>query len=110
MSETRPHAGNFAAVVAELHRGELLDALDDELYDVVEAVERTGKKGKLVLTIEVSAPGRGSDQVEINAGSKATVPKDARLGSTFYDAGGRLTREDPRQAHMDQVPGFSGDR
>ena len=101
MPDPRPHAGNFSAVVADLHRGELIDQLDDEIAEVVTAVRETGKKGSLTLTISVSSPRRGSDEVVVNAKTKAVAPKGDRLGATFYDNDGRLQREDPRQTRLE---------
>ena len=101
MATPKPHAGTFSTAVADLHRGDLLDTLDDELAGVLDAVRETGKAGKLVLTITVKTPGQGSDQVTVGATTKATVPKMPRADSLFYTDGKRLMREDPRQSKLD---------
>lgn len=97
----RPHAGDFASVLSAAHRGDLLDTLDDELREVIDGVTESGKAGKLVVTLTVKTAKPGSDLIEIDATSKKTVPKAPRLASVFYDADGRLLREDPRQSRLD---------
>ena len=101
MATDRPHAGDFSTALAAAHRGDLLDTLDDELREVIDAVRESGKKGKLVVTLSVETSKPGSDIVELEWTSKATAPKAPRTKSLFYDGDGRLHRDDPRQAKLD---------
>lgn len=92
--------GLFANTVLELHRGDLIDTLNDELAEVVAACRETGKKGTLTLTLTVTSA-QGSDQVAVGAQVKSAPPKPTRLETLFYADGGQLVREDPRQTRLE---------
>lgn len=94
----------FNETLKQLHRGDLVDELDDALRQLVYAVQQTAKKGALTLTISVQPATKSSDveQVIVTAKLNETMPKPDRAPSLFYtDSEGGLLREDPRQVKLD---------
>lgn len=87
----------------ELHRGELLEELENDLTEVVAAVRKSGKGGKLTLTIGVKPASKGDTNVlTVEAAVKTTLPKPDRSASIFYATeDNQLVREDPRQLKLE---------
>lgn len=97
MSEqTRP----FAAITQELNKGKTHVELSQELQALVQAVQATGKKGTLTLTVTV-IPSKMDGGVELLDTVKTVLPKFDRSATLFYaDDDGNLTRHDPRQLEL----------
>jgi|SRR5690625_87599 len=94
----------FKETLDQLHRGDLSAELDDALRQLVYAVQQTGKKGTIQLTIAVQPATKTGDveQVIVSAKLKESPPKPDRAPSLFYtDRDGGLLREDPKQMKMD---------
>lgn len=90
----RPNA--FLTSIAELNEGITASDLDRDLRALVSKVRETGKKGQLVLTINVEP--RGADTVVVSADTKPKLPEDEKFKSIFYVGGsGELLREHPKQ-------------
>ncbi|ORE94118.1 hypothetical protein ATO13_08591 [Stappia sp. 22II-S9-Z10] len=89
----------FADVLREMHRGEFYDEVTDELGQLVEAVQETGKPGVLTLKIRVSPNSAGT--VKVAGDVKASLPQQPRGESLFFVSGtGGLVRHDPRQSDI----------
>ncbi len=85
-----------------LNEGGTMEDLATELRKCVAAVQSTGKKGKvqLSITIEPNGPTAISTKEEI----KATHPKSDAVATLFYvtpESG--LTRRDPRQPSLEMA-------
>lgn len=91
---TRP----FFDTARELRRGQFIEDCADKLQEVIAAVEETGKKGKLVIEIEVAPASKGQGAVTV---SDKITPKIPALpaGATimFVTNENNLVANDPRQ-------------
>jgi len=103
----------FAAVLQEIGGGKLAARVSAQLAELAAAVTATGKKGKVTVSIEI-APLRKADAntLVVTGASTAKVPEgeDASPTSVFFaDAGGNLSRNDPRQQQLPLI-GLPGQR
>ncbi len=92
---TRP----FAATLQEIGNGALATDLADQLQALTQAVQETGKKGTLALTITVAPikPGQ-ADTLVVTGEVKAKPPVGENPSAVFFpDAEGNLRRDDPNQ-------------
>jgi hypothetical protein len=88
----------FADVLNDMRRGEVLDRAAVELQDLVRAVATHGKKGKLVLTIDVAPMKGDSNALVVGAQVKTTPPIGGPAEAVFFaDTDHNLVRDDPRQ-------------
>jgi hypothetical protein len=91
----------FASVLLEIGKGRLHARLSEQLAEICAAVTETGKKGQLVLKIEVKPlPKADKNTLVVTGSSAAKAPEsdDASPTSVFFaDDAGNLTRNDPRQ-------------
>lgn len=89
---------DFAVTLAQLAKGKTNRRLSDELRDVVAAVTKTGKAGKVTLTINIKPQKNVPGAVIVTEASKATAPVFDQQGAIFYATeDGDLVRDDPRQ-------------
>lgn len=87
----------FATILQQINNGMVAHELADHMQALVAAVVDLRRKGKLVLTIEVS-PRKGMDAaLNVAASSALTLPKPEPVEDVFFADGGNLTRDDPRQ-------------
>ncbi len=95
---------NFVETLALIRDGQLVIQATDELQDVITAVVEHGKKGSLTLKLMIEP--NGDNAVTITSEVKATVPKPGVGKAIFFaDQGGNLSRRDPRQRDIDDIPG-----
>lgn len=95
LAEPRP----FTGFIQEQRRGALHQELSEALAETVAAVTEFGKKGKIVLTLEISS--EGDQMVKIRDGLKVTKPEGEKGASLFYtDGNGFVSRTDPRQTEL----------
>lgn len=91
----------FASVLLEIGKGRLHTRLSEQLAEICAAVTETGKKGQLVIKIEVKPlPKADKNTLVVTGSSAAKTPEsdDASPTSVFFaDDAGNLTRNDPRQ-------------
>lgn len=95
-------ATEFGSVLIDLDRGKVHDDATTRLADLIEAVARTGDKGKLTLTVEVEPqdPKTFADTgvLLISGKVEAKLPVPTRAPSIFYADGLRkITRDDPHR-------------
>lgn len=91
--QTRP----FADILLALNRGRTHHELSTGMQQLVAAVEDTGKKGSISLTITV-APTKSEGVLEVTETVGVKAPTHSRAASLFYaDDSHNLVREDPRQ-------------
>lgn len=92
---------DFAEVITDLDHGRVNAELGRKLAKIVEAVEKTGKEGKLTLQIKVKKEGEMC-MVHVEATSKR--PEHPMMPSLFFfGEDGRITREDPRQLTLREI-------
>jgi hypothetical protein len=102
MSEAR---ADFLTVMAELTRGRFIIECQRQLEDCTEAVVRTGKKGKITITLDVEISGRNKEgrvnQLDIVPAVTLKEPLPNQGASIFFvTEENKLTREDPDQLAM----------
>lgn len=98
--QTKP----FAAVLQELNSGRTHTDLSDTLQALVEAVNATGKKGTLQLTLTVE-PSKAHNAMDVTATVRSKLPEPKQFATIFYvDSGSNLVRNDPRQTELDLGP------
>jgi len=96
---------NFAALVEDLDYGRVNTRLGEELKQLSAAVDDTGNQGTMVVTLKVTKEGK---HAKIDVASKLTVPKEGLHGTLFHfgpKGDGTLTRDDPRQMNLLELPG-----
>lgn len=90
----------FAAVLADLDNGQLVDALEARLADVIEAVIKNRGAGRLALELAVKP--NGDTQVTIDPAIKTKLPEPERSCTfMFVDDEFGLCRRDPRQPELE---------
>lgn len=88
---------HFLMVLGHHDGGGVVEHADEKLREVVSQVIRTGKKGKVSVTIEVSPNGDSGTAVKINAKLTASAPQIAFAESFFFrNENNDLTRTPPR--------------
>lgn len=93
----------FAAMLQDIQAGAVADDAAERLQDLVAAVNETGKKGQLVLTITVQPLKGNTHAVNVSGEVSLKAPKpEAHAGVFFFDKDGNLLRENPKQA---TIPG-----
>ena len=99
MSYTQP-SPSFHAALDIIRYGDLTTELDEQLAEIVKAVQATGKVGELTLKIKVKKS--KSDQIEL---SDAVIPKmpqpERKATYVFALENGAVSQADPRQRALD---------
>jgi hypothetical protein len=84
-----------------LDGGVFLDTASDQLADLVTAVDRTGKSGRLDLSITVKKASRGGAMLLVGK-TKLAKPDDAPMETIlFATPEGNLLVDDPHQRSLD---------
>lgn len=91
----------FALTLQEIGAGRLAARVSGQLADLTAAVVATGKKGSIVLKIEVAPVKKATaNTLMVSGSSKASIPEpeDASPTSVFFATDeGNLSRDDPKQ-------------
>ena len=89
---------DFGVILSELDDGDFVDKCSFQLSEVVRAARKSGKKGKVVVTLEIEPD---ENQIIINSKVDAKVPMPATPQKIYFatDAG-ELVRESPRQEKL----------
>lgn len=91
----------FTDVLRDIRKGRVVDALTDQLGEVVRGVLDTTKGGELTLKLTVKPQGRGDNAVIVSAKVTIKVPQADLPDAIFYaDLEGDLLRDDPTQTRM----------
>ncbi|AJR18022.1 hypothetical protein GUY44_07630 [Pimelobacter simplex] len=103
------HVRPFADWLREQAGGKSHDELSDAVYDLVQRVKDTGKKGSLVYTINIGPMKGDKDVLMIDDQIKLKLPEHDRKASLFYtDKVGNLTRTDPNQLVFESLREVEG--
>lgn len=85
-----------------IRKGKLVVEAQEKLQQLVKACSETGKKGKLVITLNVGAA--EEQTVAITGRVKIDAPEATTSSTMFYtDESGALFREDPRQPELPSI-------
>lgn len=94
----------FSDWMREQAGGKSHEEMGEALYDLVQRVQDTGKKGTVSYTITVAPMKGDSNMLMITDKIVLKVPEHDRKPSLFYtDQIGNLTREDPAQPTFDSL-------
>ena len=100
-------AADFIEVLISMRSGRVAMECSEKLAAVVQAVRKTGKKGRLSLVIDINPSRISNDdgqvkEVEVTH-KVVTVEPENSAGTTIFYATkeGALTREDPDQMAME---------
>lgn len=91
MSEGNSH---FLMAVGRIDGGLPIETADNQLRDVIAAVQRTGKRGSVTLTLDIAPNGELGFEASCKVTAKAP---NIQFGKSFFFMGrnGDLTREAP---------------
>ena len=93
---------NIVEIIATQRKGRCLVEAQDKLQELVQECQRTGKKGKFTLTLEVSAA--EDSTVVLRDDITTKLPKPQTSSTVWYaDERGALHREDPRQPEFPEL-------
>ena len=89
---------SFSEILIDLASGDVERRLTNDLAELVRAVEETGDKGKLTLTLDVS---KGAKLVSVSAKVESKLPRSPLENTSFFtDERGGLHVENPRQGKI----------
>ncbi len=99
----------FSDWLREQAGGKSHDELSDAVYDLVQRVKDTGKKGSIVYTINIGPMKGDKDVLMVDDQIKLKLPEHDRKASLFYtDKVGNLTRTDPNQLVFESLREVEG--
>lgn len=94
----------FSDWLREQSGGKSHDELSAALFDLVQRVRETGKKGSLQFTVTVATMKGDTDVLVTSDEIKLRLPEHDRKASLFYtDKVGNLTRSDPNQLEFESL-------
>ena len=89
--------------ISTLHAGLLAEDANDQLQDLVKAVDSTGKGGTLTITLSVRKATAGA--LAVKGKVTAKMPAEPDLEALLFPTPeGNLLTEDPRQQKLDIRP------
>jgi len=92
---------DFTTVIEELAHGDVNRQASEQLAEVVRAVEATGKKGRIVVVLEVTREGA---HCVLSAAIKTTKPQVGNPSTMFFfGKDGAILRDDPRQLDLKSI-------
>ena len=102
---------SFREMLGLLSRGDFSQKLDEELTQVVEALEQMpGDKGKAVMTVQITF-NYELGRVDIDPSVKTKLPETAKFMKTpFWTHEGQLSLEHPNQIDMFSARAVDGKR
>ncbi|MCC9182594.1 hypothetical protein [Mycolicibacterium mageritense] len=95
MSDNDSDHNDFAVTFVQHAKGRANDEATAKLKQVVEAVNRTGKSGKIVVELVVKPVPNIAGTFSLEDKVTATLPKEPRKSMWFGTDDGALTRNQP---------------
>jgi hypothetical protein len=94
----------FTDTLKDIRDGELLAELPRKLQEVIEAVQATQKKGRLVITLDLR-PAEGGRLFVLTDDVKQVIPEPVKDTTTvfFITEESDLSRRDPRQPKLPEM-------
>jgi hypothetical protein len=106
--EGAPEGRPLQHSLVNIRKGDLMNEAGQELANLLFACMQSGKRGRLVVEVEVVPAAAGSTDLTVNDKLKVFMPERDK-GQSFLFAGkdGTLTRDDPEKdtANIRQVSG-----
>jgi hypothetical protein len=103
--EKASQTADVVGVMAECNRGNFLIECGRQLQELTDGIIRTGKKGKLTITLELIPAGICDgriNQFEITPMVTIKEPQPSQGSSIFFvSEDNHLTRDDPNQEQLD---------
>ncbi len=90
-----PDNNDFAVTFVQHAKGRANDEATAKLKQVVEAVKRSGKPGKIVVELVIKPVPNIADTFSVEDKVTATLPKEPRKSMWFGTDDGGLTRNQP---------------
>lgn len=105
MTEGNSH---FLMAIGRIDGGLPVEAADQQLRDVIAAVQRTGKKGSVTVTLEIAPNGEMGFAASAKVAAKAP---QIDFGQSFFFMGrnGDLTRQSPEMQQLNLMKGENQD-
>lgn len=92
---------DFSAILEELAHGDVNRHASEKLTEVVQAVDATGKKGRIVISLNVTKEG---GRCVLEADIKTTKPELSTAPTMFFfGREGSILRDDPRQLDLKTI-------
>lgn len=96
MTDPQPEALSIAALITQHRGGKTEIAITEELRELAAAVRHLGKKGKLILTVELNPVTDDGTNLAITIDSMSKAPRTAPPAAHMYvDDEGVLSRTPP---------------
>ncbi|OBF29816.1 hypothetical protein [Mycolicibacterium conceptionense] len=95
MSDKDSDRNDFAVTFVQHAKGRANDEATAKLKEVVEAVKRTGKAGKVVVELTVKPVPNIDGTYSLEDKIRSTLPKEPRKSMWFGTEDGGLTRDQP---------------
>ncbi|HEY3434288.1 MAG TPA: hypothetical protein VGK41_01410 [Solirubrobacterales bacterium] len=97
---------DFPRVISELRGGLVAVDLAQKMEELVTAIQASGKKGTLNLTLTLNPVGSGNREIHVSAkvAVKAPAAPDLEERSIFFAQRGQLLRHDPNQPDLYRGP------
>lgn len=94
----------FFDTVRDVSNGTVVDSLDAQLQELVQAVQRTGKGGKMTLTVEIAPMKKSTEAVQVKASIVTKAPSFEDAGSIMFPTPeGNLQRNYYKQPELPGV-------
>lgn len=96
---------SFTDTLRDIRGGEVLTDLDDQLNELVHAVQSTGAAGELVLKVSIKPMKGSTEAVVVTDDIKCKKPVIKSAGTVMFPTpDGNLHRSHPKQ---DDLPGIT---
>jgi hypothetical protein len=98
---------HFIDFLRTFRRGEVSDAADDDIAELLEAIKLTGGGGTFTLKLKIK-PNKKTGALEIDPSIAISKPKPTlQTGIYFIGDDYRPSRQNPDQMDIDDIPGVS---
>jgi len=88
-------------VLRDIRKGRAVQAMSEDLAEVVKAVLDTAKPGELKITLTIKPQGKNDNAVIVGVKCATKIPRiDLPDALFFADLDGDLLRDDPTQTRM----------
>jgi hypothetical protein len=91
----------FTDILRDIRKGRVVEALGDELAEVVKSVLENNKAGSITLVLSIKPQGRGDNAIIITPKITSSIARPEQPDGLFFaDLDGNLLRDDPTQQRI----------
>ena len=94
---------DFNEMLLSLHFGDIQSEIESEQKNLLKEIRKTGKSGKLTITLTYTPDGQ--HQIQVGAAVKSTLPIRVYPKTTLFLKNDGLFKDDPLQITMDDISG-----